>query len=109
MSRGKSFTLILRQAQDNVKDKRSFTLIELLIVIGILVVLAVVVVLVLNPTELLKQIWDSVRLSDLATLNKAIGIYQAQGNTSLGTSSIVYVSIPDSSATCANLGLPSLP
>jgi type II secretory pathway pseudopilin PulG len=90
-------------------SEQSFTLVELLIVIGILAILAVVVVLVLNPVELLKQARDSVRLSDLGTLNSSLGVYQAQGYTSLGTSSVVYVSIPDSSTTCANLGLPSLP
>lgn len=92
-----------------VISEKSFTLIELLIVIGILAILATAVLLVLNPTELLKQSRDSVRLSDLSSLNSAIGIYQAEGKTSLGTQNKVYVSIADSSATCANLGLPSLP
>src|SRR3989344_2835396 len=92
------------------KDDLGFTLIELLVVIAILAVLATAVVLVITPAELLKQGRDSTRLSDLAALNSALGLFQVdQYNSSLGTSSVVYVSIPDSSATCANLGLPTLP
>ncbi len=85
-----------------------FTLIELLIVIGILAILATVVVLVLNPAQLFAQARDSRRVSDLQTLNSALKFISLQG-LSEGTANTVYVSIPDSSATCANLGLPTLP
>jgi prepilin-type N-terminal cleavage/methylation domain-containing protein len=51
---------------------KGFTLIELLVVIGIIAVLAVVVVLVLNPTQLFAQARDAQRLSDMATLQRAI-------------------------------------
>ncbi len=90
-------------------EEKSFTLIELLIVIGILSVVAVVAIWVINPTELLKRSRDSNRLSDLRTLNTALGIVSVQGGTYFGSSSVVYVSIPDSSSTCGNLGLPALP
>ena len=88
----------------------SFTLIELLIVIAILAVLAVAVVLILNPTELLKESRDTTRIQDLAVVNKALALVETDTpSASLGTSTFVYVSIPDSSATCSNLGLPALP
>ena len=48
-------------------------------------------------------------MSEFQTINKALGNYLADGNTSLGLTNKVYVSIPDSSLTCDNLGLPSLP
>ena len=90
--------------------RASFTLIELLVVIAIVAILSAVVIITLNPAELLKQSRDSNRLSDLNTLNKALALYEVDvvGGT-LGATSTVYVSLPDTSATCANLGLPTLP
>ena len=52
-------------------------MIELLVVIAILAVLATAVVLVLNPAELLKEGRDSTRVSDLAAINDAIGLWTA--------------------------------
>ncbi|PJB83196.1 hypothetical protein CO087_02220, partial [Candidatus Wolfebacteria bacterium CG_4_9_14_0_8_um_filter_39_46] len=92
-----------------LKNEQSFTLVELLIVIGILTILAVVVILTLNPAQFFKEVRDSKRMSEFQTINKALGNYLADGNTSLGLTNKVYVSIPDSSLTCDNLGLPSLP
>jgi prepilin-type N-terminal cleavage/methylation domain-containing protein len=96
---------------------RGFTLIELLVVIAIIAVLAVVVVLVLNPMALLQQARDSNRLSDLNTLSAALNLYNVdQGGAStysLGSSSMIYISIPDPTATttagtnCAGLGFPA--
>jgi prepilin-type N-terminal cleavage/methylation domain-containing protein len=92
------------------RSRGAFTLIELLVVIAIIAVLATVVVLVLNPIELLRQSRDSNRMSDLATINTALAAYDAdQSSGFMGTSTVVYVSIPDSTSTCANLGLPTLP
>ncbi|MCL5733955.1 MAG: LamG domain-containing protein [Patescibacteria group bacterium] len=97
----------------NARNGRSsFTLIELLIVIAILVILAVVVVLTLNPSELMAQGRDSQRLSDMASINSAVNIYlvDSGGTGFLGTSSVVYVSLPDTaSSTCEDLSLPALP
>ena len=98
--------------------RSAFTLIELLVVIAVIAILAVVVVLVLNPAELLRQSRDSNRASDMATLNNTLGIYSTdQSGTSgfsLGSSSVVYVSIPDPTAPiagnqCQGLGLITLP
>lgn len=55
--------------------KKGFTLLELLIVIGILAILATATVLVLNPAELLKQARDSQRVTDLQSLNSALSLY----------------------------------
>ncbi|MDR3582208.1 MAG: prepilin-type N-terminal cleavage/methylation domain-containing protein [Candidatus Pacebacteria bacterium] len=96
----------------NLSGKRSaFTLIELLVVIAIIAILAVVVVLTLNPAQLLAQSRDANRVSDMATLNTALGLYQTDsgGVGSTGTSTIVYTSLIDTSSTCGNLGLSALP
>ena len=55
--------------------KKGFTLLELLIVIGILSILSTTIVLVINPAELLKKARDSQRISDLNTIKTAIAYY----------------------------------
>lgn len=91
------------------RSRSSFTLIELLVVIAILAVLAAAVILVINPAELLKQSRDSNRLSDMVLINKALNLLIADNqNIFLGTSSIVYISLPDSSPTCGSWSLPAL-
>ncbi len=90
------------------KNRSSFTLIELLVVLALVAILSVVVILTLNPAELIKQARDSNRLSDLATINTALNLFSADVTSGfMGTSTVVYISIPDTSPTCANLGLPT--
>jgi len=57
------------------KTKKGFTLLELLIVIGILSILSTTVILVINPAQLLKKARDSQRISDLNTMKTAIAYY----------------------------------
>src|SRR3989339_296581 len=103
-------SLKLRWTSRRASLIRSFTLIELLIVIAILALLMSIIILTLNPAEMLKKTRDTKRISSLKSINNALGIFQATRPTaSIGTANIVYVSIPDSSSTCANLGLPTLP
>ncbi|HUC02266.1 MAG TPA: LamG-like jellyroll fold domain-containing protein [Candidatus Paceibacterota bacterium] len=85
--------------------RRAFTLIELLVVIAIIAILAVVVVLTLNPAQLLAQSRDANRVSDMATLNSAVSLYETDQSGSVGTSSIAYISLPSPSSTCATLGI----
>src|SRR5664280_2570413 len=93
--------------------RRGFTLIELLVVIAIIAILSVVVILTLNPAELLRQSRDANRVSDMATINGAFGIYAEDVGGSMGTPSTTYISVPDPSATstagdqCQGLGLPA--
>ena len=58
-----------------MKTKKGFTLLELLIVIGILAVLSTTIILVINPAQLLKKARDSQRISDLNTMKTAIAYY----------------------------------
>ncbi len=55
--------------------KKGFTLLELLIVIGILAVLSTTMVLVINPAEMLRRARDSQRISDLNTIKSALAFY----------------------------------
>ena len=88
----------------------SFTLLELLIVIGIIAVLGSVTFIALNPVETIRASRDTQRFSDLDALNKAVNMAVIENTSaSLGTASTVYVSLPDASSTCASWSLPSLP
>ncbi len=99
-----------------LSSRASFTLIELLVVVAIIAILSVFVIITINPAELLKQGRDSQRVSDIATINSALNLYQVDNTSgSLGVASTTYISIPDPTATstagtqCQGLGLPSLP
>jgi prepilin-type N-terminal cleavage/methylation domain-containing protein len=56
---------------------RGFTLIELVIVIGIIALLATTVILVINPVKIFQEARDSQRVADLGQLNSALGLYLA--------------------------------
>jgi len=92
------------------KNQQSFTLIELLVVIAILAVLMSVIVITINPAEMLKKTRDTRRIADLATLEKALMIYQtSRFDSSLATANKVYVSLPAIYSDCSDLHLPTLP
>lgn len=61
--------------QSKTSPPKGFTLLELLIVIAILAILAAIAIFVLNPAETLRESRDTQRVSDLATLKTAIGLY----------------------------------
>lgn len=69
-----------------MKIKRGFTLLELLIVIGILAILSTTMIIVINPAQMLKKARDSQRISDLNSLKTAIAFYVTETSApSIGT------------------------
>jgi prepilin-type N-terminal cleavage/methylation domain-containing protein len=97
----------------NPNSRTGFTLVELLIVVGVIAVLATVVTVALNPAELLKRARDANRIQDMTTIKQTLTLYLVdQKTTNLGSATTTYVSIPDPSATstagtnCSSLGLP---
>lgn len=81
--------------------KKGFTLLELLIVIGILAILSTTVVLVINPAQLLKKARDSQRISDLNTLKTAIAYYVTETSSpSMGDTSHTYSDV--AAVTCVS-------
>lgn len=76
--------------------KKGFTLLELLIVIGILAILSTILIIVINPAEMLRKARDSQRISDLNTIKTALSFYLVEsGSPDLDGSSNVAVSMYD--------------
>lgn len=99
----------LKNKPNDLKYIRSFTLTELLIVIAILAVLAAAVLIALNIGEYLAQSRDAKRISDIDSLNAAVGLYAASVSGSKGVANKVYISIPSANADCSDItGLPVL-
>jgi len=92
-----------------MKIHKGFTLVEMLIVLGIVAILVAVVVSVLNPAEFFRQTRDSRRLSDLNQLDQALNLATLD-NVSMGTANVVYLSVPDDSGgattTCSGMTPP---
>ena len=78
------------------RHQKGFTLIEILVVIGIIAVLAAVVLIAINPARQFKQARDSQRVSNVNSLLNAVGqriadnkgIFAGNGCISIPTSSI---------------------
>jgi type IV pilus assembly protein PilA len=83
------------------KSRRGFTLIEILVVIGIIAVLAAVVLVAINPARQFKLARDSQRVSNITAILNAVGQNMAEhkGVFTCGTSTL---SLPASSTPIAN-------
>lgn len=82
-------------AQFIKSSQRAFTLVELLVVIGILGVLMTVALAAINPAEAQRKARDTQRLKDMATLQTAFEQYLSDGGTAPATTG----ALPLSSAT----------
>lgn len=95
------------------KNRAGFTLIEVLMVVGIISVLAVALIITINPGEIFREARDSTRIRDMSALEEALSLYEADvwRDPQMGQSQRVYISIPDTSQSCSShiSALPNLP
>ena len=90
--------------------KKGFTLVEILIAIAILGVLSAATFIAINPSERFKQSRDTERVADISNLNTLITQKRySHVRRDLGNAQVVYISLPDTSATCSSYTLPTLP
>src|SRR3972149_586779 len=61
----------------NLKKNGGFTLIEILVVIGIIAILAVIVLIAINPARQFAQARDTQRTSNVNAILNAVGQYLA--------------------------------
>lgn len=98
----------------NKKNIKGFMIVEILIVIAILSILSIAVFWFLQPDQFFKESRDTVRISDVKTVNKAINLGSSTSDVYLGDPNVVYISIPDDGPSpdrdkCADIaGLPDI-
>ena len=87
---------------------KAFTLIELLIVVGVIGILTGVVITVINPKRLQGKARDAVRIKDLSIIKGALEQYYSEHNEYPPESSVVFGN-PLTDATGNTIYLKSLP
>lgn len=83
------------------KNNQGFTLIEILVVIGIIAVLATIVIIAINPARQFKQARDTQRTSNVNAILNAIGQNIADNKGTLPAA--ITTSVQNISSTGANL------
>lgn len=93
-----------------------FTLIELMVSIGVIAIISTALILTLNPVEIFRQTRDANRLLALTTMSRAVTLFRTSdiSQQGLGVANVVYISMPDplvanGTSTCQGLMPPNVP
>lgn len=95
--------------------RKSFTLVEILIVLFIVGIIVGTLTFILKPQEIFAKLRDTKRISDTKNLNKVILTFRNNdpyfNELNYASSQVVYLSLPDTSSTCGTWfsQLPPLP
>lgn len=82
----------------NLRNNKGFTLIELMVVIGIIAILATVVLVAVNPLRQFQSARDSQRRSDLYAVTNAVYQFAVENNGNLPSG------IPTGEASAVDIG-----
>jgi uncharacterized delta-60 repeat protein/prepilin-type N-terminal cleavage/methylation domain-containing protein len=97
------------------QNSKSFTLIELLIVLALISILATILILTINPGGIFSKARDTKRINDLKNIEKIMDtLYSTEytfNELNYVSPNVIYISLKDSSSTCGSWlsQLPSLP
>ncbi len=93
------------------QNKKAFTLVEILVVIGIITILSALVITALNPAQLRKSARDTNRKKDVAIISNALEQYYADNNAypNVGTGGLNCLAtiINGTDTNCATSGTPT--
>lgn len=82
-------------------NSRSFTMVEVLIVIAIIVCVAVAVLIALNPFQQITKSWDGKRKQELATLQKTFQDFYNDNNSFPVDSDVCYDAVVEEGGICS--------
>lgn len=69
------------KTQKQITNMAGFSLLELIIVIGVLGILLTILVIIIRPAEILKKSRDASRIADLDSLKKTVELFVQQNTT----------------------------
>jgi len=88
--------MFFKKSTKSLNSKAGFTLLEILLVVGIISILAGIVILAINPTRQLGDTRNAQRRSDVLTILNAVYQYSIDNNGVLPTN------VPDVSTSCVD-------
>lgn len=88
----------------NNQKYQGFTLIEILVVVGLIAILAAVTIIAINPAKQFADTRDSTRRADINTIISAIGQYTAEDGNTLTTLTAGTNALPDCTTSTLPIG-----